>query len=101
MKRSTISGPKAAVTVYTAEGCSLCGRALDVIRGAQQELDFELTVVDIGNVAELEARYRELIPVVEIGGERVFTFFVDADALRRRLAEAVPAAAVETPLAES
>jgi glutaredoxin len=89
------------VVLYTAEGCSLCERALDVIRGARHEFGFELAVVDIGGVAELESRYRELIPVVEIGGERAFTFFVDADALRRRLAEAVPATAVETPLAES
>ena len=90
-----------AVTVYTAEGCSLCERALDVVRGVRDELGFELAVVDIGGVAELEARYRESIPVVEIGGERAFTFFVDPDALRRRLAETVPAADAERPLAES
>lgn len=90
-----------AVTVYTAEGCTLCERALEVVRGVRDELDFELAVVDIGGVAELEARYREQIPVVEIGGERAFTFFVDPEALRRRIAEAVPATAVETPLAES
>jgi glutaredoxin len=90
-----------AVTLYTAEGCSLCERALEVVRGLREELDFELAVVDIGGVAELEARYREHIPVVEVGGERAFTFFVDADGLRRRLAETVPATAVETPLAES
>jgi glutaredoxin len=76
----------AAVTVYTAEGCSLCERALEVVRGVRDELGFELEVVDIGEVAALEARYRELIPVVEIDGERAFTFFVDADALRERLA---------------
>jgi hypothetical protein len=34
---------------------------------------------------ELEARYRELLPVVEVDGVQVFTYFVDADALRARL----------------
>ena len=37
---------------------------------------------------ELEARYREWLPVVEIDGERVFTYHVHEDAFRRRLAEA-------------
>ena len=41
--------------------------------------------VDIGGVPELEAAYRESIPVVEIDGERAFTYFVHADALRERL----------------
>ena len=74
------------VTLYTAEGCALCNRALEVVRGAQRELGFELELVDITGSRDLEAKYREHLPVVEIGGERAFTFFVDADALRRRLA---------------
>jgi hypothetical protein len=45
--------------------------------------DFER--VDIGGDAELEAAYRESIPVVEIDGERAFTYFVQQDALRQRL----------------
>jgi len=52
----------------------------------QVELGFELELVDIGGVPELEARYRELLPAVEVDGELAFTYFVDADALRRRLA---------------
>jgi glutaredoxin len=74
------------VTLYTAEGCALCERALEVVRRVQDELGFELEVVDITGSRDLEAQYREHLPVVEIGGERAFTFFVDADALRRRLA---------------
>ena len=45
--------------------------------------DFER--VDIGGVPELEAIYRASIPVVEIDGERAFTYFVQPDALRQRL----------------
>ena len=45
--------------------------------------DFER--VDIGGHPALEAAYRESIPVVEIDGDRAFTFFVQADALRERL----------------
>jgi len=55
------------------------------VREAQAELGFELEVVDIGGDPELEARYREDLPVVEVDGERAFVHFVDPDALRDRL----------------
>ena len=42
--------------------------------------------VDIGGEQELEAAYREWLPVVEIDGERAFVYFVDPAALRRKLA---------------
>jgi hypothetical protein len=45
--------------------------------------DFE--VVDIAGNPDLETRYRELLPVVEIDGVTAFTYFVDADALSARL----------------
>ena len=41
--------------------------------------------VDIGGDPELERAYRAAIPVVEIDGERAFTYFVQPEALRQRL----------------
>jgi glutaredoxin len=78
--------PKSAshVTIYHAADCSLCARALEVVRGVQDELGFDLELVDIEGDPELESRYRESLPVVEIDGQRVFTYFVDAETLRRR-----------------
>ena len=52
---------------------------------ARDELGFDLELVDIAGDSELEARYRTLLPVVEIDGEQAFTYFVDPDALRDRL----------------
>jgi hypothetical protein len=52
------------------------------------ELDFDFEEVDISGDVELERRYRELIPVVEIDGQQVFTYYVHVDAFRRRLAQA-------------
>jgi hypothetical protein len=49
------------------------------------EFDAEVDVVDISGRPELEARYRELLPVVEIDGDTAFTYFVDPDAIRARL----------------
>jgi len=55
------------------------------------ERDFELRVVDIEGDAELEARYREWLPVVEIDGERAFVYYVQPADLARRLdAQAAP-----------
>jgi hypothetical protein len=55
------------------------------VTGARAELGFELVLVDVAGDAELESRYRPLLPVVEIDGEQAFTYFVDPDALRERL----------------
>ena len=73
------------VTVYTSAECSLCVRALEVVGRLRAELGFELEVVDIDGKPELEARYRELLPAVEVDGELAFTYFVDRAALRARL----------------
>ena len=55
------------------------------------ERDFDLRVVDIEGDPELEARYREWLPVVEIDGRRAFVYHVQAAYLRRRLdAQAQP-----------
>jgi glutaredoxin len=78
--------PQPRVTVYHAAGCHLCERALIVVGEAQDELGFELELVDIGGRPELEARYRELLPVVEIDGDVAFTYFVSPGALRARFA---------------
>ena len=48
--------------------------------------------VDISGDAELEARYREHIPVVYVAGRRTFTYFVDPDELRDRVEAATSAA---------
>jgi glutaredoxin len=71
------------VVLYVARGCHLCERA----RSTLVDAGAAFREVDIGGDAELEARYREWLPVVEIGGERAFVYYVDPAALRRRLAQ--------------
>jgi glutaredoxin len=73
------------VVVYHGEKCHLCERALAQVRALRDELRFELEEIAIDGEPELEATYRELIPVVEIDGERVFTYYVHEAAFRRRL----------------
>jgi len=52
---------------------------------ARGDVELDLELVDIAGDPVLELRYRELLPVLEIDGERAFTYFVDPEALRARL----------------
>ena len=79
-----VSAP--AVTLYGRDGCHLCDEAratlLDLLdRGAR----FGLSEVDIDSDDELLSSMLELIPVVEIEGERVSELILDADAFLARL----------------
>jgi hypothetical protein len=57
-----------------------------VLGSIRANVPFDLDEIDIGGDAELEARYREWLPVVEIDGERAFVYYVDPDAFRRKVA---------------
>jgi glutaredoxin len=76
------------VTVFHAAGCHLCERALAQVRALHDELGFQLEEVAIDGDPELEERYREWLPVVELDGERLFVYYVQEETLRRRLATA-------------
>jgi hypothetical protein len=56
-----------------------------VVAGVREEVPFELEEIDIKGNPELEARYREWLPVVEVDGDRAFVYHVDPDAFRRKV----------------
>jgi hypothetical protein len=80
------------VVLYKSEGCHLCLRAAAQLAALGDELEFEHVEISIEGDPHLEARYRELIPVVEIDGERVCTYYVQPEPFRRRFAAAQAAA---------
>jgi glutaredoxin len=69
------------VILYTAQGCHLCERAREVL--AAEAVDYR--EIDITGDPQLEASYREWLPVVEIDGERAFVYRIPVEALRRKL----------------
>ena len=71
--------------MYGARGCHLCESARLVLERIRTEIDFDLEETDISGDPELEARYRERIPVVLLDGVEAFTYFVNPDAVRRKL----------------
>jgi len=72
------------LTLYHAAGCHLCDLARGVVLSVREEMAFELVEVDISGDPDLEARYREWLPVVEIDGERAFVYYLDEAAFRRK-----------------
>ena len=73
------------VTLYAKPGCHLCDDARAVVERVRAEHPFELREVDISLDARLHREYGERIPVLALDGEELFDFFVDEQALRRKL----------------
>jgi hypothetical protein len=61
----------------------LCERA----RAQLEAWGIPFDAVDITCDPELEARYREWLPVLEIDGQRAFVYYLDETALRRKLSQ--------------
>lgn len=78
------------MTLYHSPGCHLCDQARDVLAAVRADTPFELVEVDITGDETLEARYRELLPVVELEGGRSFSYFVPEGTFRRALGAQSP-----------
>jgi hypothetical protein len=78
--------PTDVITLFSRPGCHLCDEARVAIAGLRREgAVFELREVDIETDPELHRRLLELIPVVELNGDRISELVLDADLLRARL----------------
>ena len=60
------------VTFYTKEKCSLCELAYSMIIDLREEISFELKLVDITKFDDAWEAYHEMIPVVEVGEEKLW-----------------------------
>ena len=80
-----VGGRQTKVVLYHAKACRLCERARGIVAEIRLQIPFELQEVEIDGDPELEERYREWLPVLEIDGERAFVYYVDPDAFRRKL----------------
>jgi hypothetical protein len=71
--------------LYVGRDCHLCEIARVELARLAEELDFEVEEFDITGEPELEARYREWLPVLELDGERICVYRVEEKAIRSRL----------------
>lgn len=81
----TGSSKRNLVTVYSRHGCHLCDVALEALTSLQGELDFDLEKLFIDGDEELEKKYGEQIPVIQIDGEHHDFWRVDPDRFRSSL----------------
>ena len=73
------------LTLYSRPGCHLCDEARAALERVRARAAFSLHEVNIETDDELHRRYLERIPVVALGEEELFEFFVDEAALEAKL----------------
>jgi glutaredoxin len=79
------------VTLYSKPDCPLCDDAREALGRVRERRPFDLVEVDISTDSQLEAAYRERIPVVALDGFDLFDFHVDELVLEQRLEAGAPA----------
>lgn len=70
------------ITIYSKKNCHLCDIAKVTLLKLQKEFSFSLIEVDIEKDKEIFEKYKYLIPVLEIDGEKIFTYKVNEAELK-------------------
>lgn len=70
------------LTVLSREWCHLCHDLLDALKPLQDELGFDIEVIDVDAFPELEAQWGENVPVVLAGSLELCHYFLDEAAVR-------------------
>lgn len=73
------------ITIYSRAGCHLCDDAQKILESMQEELNFEIEVIDIDESAELIKLYSDQVPVIYIDGLHHDFYKVDPDRFRSSL----------------
>ena len=73
------------VTIYSRQGCHLCEDAHQLLASVQEELAFEIDVIDIDDDAELIKLYSDQVPVIHIDGIHHDFYKVDLERFRSSL----------------
>ncbi len=73
------------ITFYHKDGCHLCEKTRQQLQQLEAEMDLRVDEVDITQDAELYARYRYLIPVIDTRQGKIFTAPIDMGAVREVL----------------
>jgi len=84
-----MSEPPVVATLYSAAGCHLCLEMRAQLDALAEELPLRLEVIDIAGDAELEARYRQELPVLLLNGRKAAKHRISDAALRDRVERAL------------
>ena len=70
------------ITIYSKKNCHLCDVAKEALMKIREEYPFSLIEVDIEKDKELFGKYKYLIPVIQIDGEKTITYKVNEAELK-------------------
>ncbi len=70
------------ITIYSKKNCHLCDIAKVTLLKIREEYPFSLIEVDIEKDKAIFEKYKYLIPVIEIDGEKTFTYKVNEAELK-------------------
>ena len=84
------SQPPRLVSFYVRRDCHLCELAREELERVRRDVPFELEEIDVTGVPDLERRYGDWVPVVEVDGERLCVYRVEEATLRARLTVVSP-----------
>jgi glutaredoxin len=73
------------ITIYSKKDCHLCEIAKEALINIRKEFPFSLTEVDIEKNKAIFEKYKYLIPVIEIDGEKTFTYKLNEAELKKIL----------------
>jgi len=71
------------VQIYSRHGCHLCDQALETLELLQSELRFEIQEIFIDGDPDLEYKYGEQVPVIQIDHVQHDFFRVDPVRFRK------------------
>ena len=76
---------KIKLQLYTKADCPLCDEAKESLEPLASQFPIQIEEVDITTNLGLFTKYKELIPVLELEGKRLFVHRIDVKALKRKL----------------
>ena len=76
---------KIKLQLYTKTDCPLCDEAKESLELLAGQLPIHVEEIDITSNLGLFAKYKELIPVLELEGKRLFVHRIRVNRLRRKL----------------
>lgn len=77
---------KAEFRLYGRTYCHLCEDMLAALEALRGEHAFSVEVIDVDSDPALEAKYDELVPVLEAEGRELCHYFLDVAKVREYLA---------------
>lgn len=71
--------------LYTKPDCPLCDEAKDALKAVAARSPIQIEEIDITSNLGFFTKYKNLIPVLEMDGKRIFEHRIDIGVLKRKL----------------